>query len=158
MDTNYLAHYGIKRRSGRYPFGSGERPYQSIKQRRTPEAKAERINRRAEKKMSKIDYKTTKKQGRANKYFAKAQRKQVSPFATQRGVNKAANRAVDAQRKVNRLEYKGQKYYKKVVSKLNKIDREISPEVERLGQKYVKSVMDNSKLIYSSIITTNRSR
>lgn len=26
---NYLIHYGIKRRSGRYPYGSGERPYQS---------------------------------------------------------------------------------------------------------------------------------
>lgn len=25
---NYLAHYGIKRRSGRYPYGSGERPFQ----------------------------------------------------------------------------------------------------------------------------------
>lgn len=26
-----LLHYGIKRRSGRYPWGSGERPYQSTK-------------------------------------------------------------------------------------------------------------------------------
>lgn len=26
----YLAHYGIKRRSGRYPYGSGKRPYQSL--------------------------------------------------------------------------------------------------------------------------------
>lgn len=25
-----LYHYGIKRRSGRYPFGSGDRPYQSV--------------------------------------------------------------------------------------------------------------------------------
>ena len=25
---NYLAHYGIKRKSGRYPFGSGKRPHQ----------------------------------------------------------------------------------------------------------------------------------
>lgn len=30
MNENYLAHYGIKRRSGRYPYGSGERPYQGI--------------------------------------------------------------------------------------------------------------------------------
>ena len=27
--SNYLIHYGIPRRSGRYPWGSGERPYQS---------------------------------------------------------------------------------------------------------------------------------
>lgn len=25
-----LYHYGVKRRSGRYPWGSGERPYQGI--------------------------------------------------------------------------------------------------------------------------------
>lgn len=29
MDDVYLIHYGIKRRSGRYPFGSGKRPFQS---------------------------------------------------------------------------------------------------------------------------------
>ena len=28
-DPNAIAHYGVKRRSGRYPWGSGERPYQS---------------------------------------------------------------------------------------------------------------------------------
>ena len=26
---DYLLHYGIKRKSGRYPWGSGENPYQS---------------------------------------------------------------------------------------------------------------------------------
>ena len=26
--TDHLAHFGIKRKSGRYPWGSGERPYQ----------------------------------------------------------------------------------------------------------------------------------
>lgn len=29
-DEDSLMHYGIKRRSGRYPWGSGERPYQSM--------------------------------------------------------------------------------------------------------------------------------
>lgn len=28
MPQYYLIHYGIKKRSGRYPYGSGERPYQ----------------------------------------------------------------------------------------------------------------------------------
>ena len=27
-DDEYLEHYGIKRRSGRYPWGSGDDPYQ----------------------------------------------------------------------------------------------------------------------------------
>lgn len=29
MTNNELLHFGIKRRSGRYPYGSGERPFQS---------------------------------------------------------------------------------------------------------------------------------
>lgn len=29
---NDILHYGVKRRSGRYPWGSGDRPYQSINQ------------------------------------------------------------------------------------------------------------------------------
>ena len=28
FDDNFLAHYGKKHRSGRYPWGSGENPYQ----------------------------------------------------------------------------------------------------------------------------------
>lgn len=28
-DRDYIAHYGTKRHSGRYPYGSGDRPYQS---------------------------------------------------------------------------------------------------------------------------------
>ena len=28
-DEEYLEHYGMPRRSGRYPWGSGEEPYQS---------------------------------------------------------------------------------------------------------------------------------
>ena len=27
-EDDYLMHYGVKRRSGRYPWGSGDNPYQ----------------------------------------------------------------------------------------------------------------------------------
>ena len=30
MESGYLVHYGIPKRSGRYPYGSGERPYQDL--------------------------------------------------------------------------------------------------------------------------------
>lgn len=29
MNNGYIIHFGIKRKSGRYPWGSGERPHQS---------------------------------------------------------------------------------------------------------------------------------
>ena len=31
MNFEYLVHYGTPRHSGRYPWGSGDRPYQSLK-------------------------------------------------------------------------------------------------------------------------------
>ena len=31
MDSDILIHYGTKRHSGRYPYGSGEDPYQSAR-------------------------------------------------------------------------------------------------------------------------------
>lgn len=37
----YLTHFGIKERSGRYPWGSGERPYQRLE---TPEEKRKRLD------------------------------------------------------------------------------------------------------------------
>ncbi len=35
MSDNFLAHYGVPRRSGRYPYGSGDNPYQHPYQART---------------------------------------------------------------------------------------------------------------------------
>lgn len=57
-EYDYLAHYGIKRRSGRYPWGSGERPYQgddiTASKQRSPSKKA------ATKTMSKEEYEEAK--------------------------------------------------------------------------------------------------
>lgn len=47
---NELYHYGIKRRSGRYPYGSGDRPYQELKRSKKIEA---RKTKRIEKKLRK---------------------------------------------------------------------------------------------------------
>lgn len=37
-----IEHFGIKRKSGRYPWGSGNRPYQSAPRNETPEQREER--------------------------------------------------------------------------------------------------------------------
>lgn len=41
-----LYHYGIKRRSGRYPYGSGERPYQSTRGNHAPRKSFEELKKR----------------------------------------------------------------------------------------------------------------
>ncbi len=154
----YLIHYGKKRRSGRYPWGSGKRPFQSAKEslarRRTPEARTSRINKRASKKMSKIETRRLSRQKEADKYFQKAQKKSTSFFSSQSGVNKDLNRASNIQRDVNKLEYKGKKYYQKTLKKLDKLGKlsDIDPDLKKLGDGYIKRVELNSKSIYNNLI------
>lgn len=54
--SDELIHYGIKRRSGRYPYGSGERPYQSGGVAAPPKKKS-RKQRKAEEKAAKQEAK-----------------------------------------------------------------------------------------------------
>lgn len=44
-DNSEVQHFGIKGRSGRYPWGSGKRPYQSAPKHETPEQREERKKR-----------------------------------------------------------------------------------------------------------------
>lgn len=157
MESDYLIHYGTPRKSGRYPFGSGKRPFQSlssaVRKRMTPSARGTRINRRASKKLSKIEENRESGQKEADKYFDKAARKSTSFFSSQRGVDRAINRAANAQKSVNRLEYKGQRYYKKIQKKLSKLDQPIDPKVQKLGEQYIRDMQQNSKAIYNAMIT-----
>lgn len=73
-----LYHFGIKRRSGRYPYGSGARPYQDREERRRRknlEVGTERLNKRIERAneladvdrlSSRIGWENTKKAAKAH--------------------------------------------------------------------------------------------
>ena len=50
MNDNYLEHYGIPRRSGRYPWGSGSRPFQGD----SPAAKSSGKSKSSEEDLSEI--------------------------------------------------------------------------------------------------------
>lgn len=78
--SNEIYHFGIKGRSGRYPYGSGERPYQDREQARRQknlavgrERLANRINRankmlETDKYSRKIGWENTQKAGKAHEY------------------------------------------------------------------------------------------
>lgn len=118
--------------------------------------RADRINKRAVKKMSKMEAKREVGQKKADKYFDKAVKRSNSFFSTQRRVNKAVNTAYSAQQRVVRLEQKGKKYYQKVQKKMAKIDKKIDPKVQEIGERYIKYTMENSKAMYNSLLTGNK--
>lgn len=161
MSQNELYHFGRKgmrwgvRRFQPYPkgyHGLGKFIGSSSKQSKS-ERRGSRINSRAEKKLSRIERKVEKRQGVANKQYQKAIKKSNSLLATQKGIDKAMGKANKAQRKVNRLELKGQKYYKRKSKKLEKMKIDENPRVKELGQKYINSVNVTSKALYVSTMT-----
>ncbi len=128
-----LAHTGVKERSGRYKWGSGDRPYQRLE--------------KTGKRLFRIEKKREAAQAKADKDFAKAEKRANSIFSTQKRVNKAFEKAVESQRAVTRLEYKGSQIFQKTLSKIGESNIN-SPEfkdIMELGDRYIKAAHENSK-------------
>lgn len=80
--NDHLAHYGLPRRSGRYKWGSGKDPYQSLERKRhlkkavkageryikSKLGSSKRVQKKAEKKAAKAREKEENKKAKANKY------------------------------------------------------------------------------------------
>ena len=78
-DEDFLQHYGIKRRSGRYPWGSGDNPYQ-----------------RTEDFLARID--ELKKSGMSEKDIATAFGLTTSQLRIQKSMANAERRSIEADR------------------------------------------------------------
>lgn len=76
-----IAHYGMPERSGRYAWGSGDRPYQRL------EGKVSKMETRLRNRFSRADKVTSSRQKVANKKFEQAVRKSNSIFQL-KGPNK----------------------------------------------------------------------
>ena len=157
MDHDYLIHYGIPKRSGRFPWGSGKRPFQSGGGKDARIArKAERINQKANKKFAKVEVRREKYQATANKHFDKAVRRSFSFFSSQNRVNRSVVKGVSAQKKAARLEQKGSRYYKRIQKKMSRMNQKIDPNVQKLGEQYMKYASDRSKSLYNTMIVTDK--
>ena len=99
MNDNYLEHYGIPRRSGRYPWGSGSRPFQGD----SPAAKSS----------GKI--KTSGKSGKTG-LFKKGKTKTES---SEEDISKISSE--DLQKRINRIQL--EKQYRDLTSKPKTISR-----------------------------------
>lgn len=144
-----LYHYGVKHRSGRYPWGSGEDPYQSEERKKT---KLKKMNVRLQKKFNKVDQKASSKQKTANKYFQKAVKKEGSFFSTEKGVRKAYDKAASAQKEVNRQMYRANRSYQRYLKKVEKMGLNQNPELQKRGQTYYDFVTNSSQSQYQAIL------
>ena len=143
---NDILHFGVKGKSGRYPWGSGDRPYQRL----------ERRAGRVEKRMYKTAAQRDAAQNVANKKFKKAEDKTYRRFSTRKSVRKAMDQAYVAQRKASRYNVKGSKQYDKLRKILDRIgDLKLNPKTKALGDEFIKRVMENSEALYNQMLYEN---
>lgn len=101
-------------------------------------------------KLNKYDTEYKKKQGRADKEYAKAQRRFYSFFSSEKQTNKSFDRAAKYQYKANRTAYKGKQWYEHMVKAYGDLKLDMDSDTAKLGKEFVNRVEIQSKLLYGN--------
>lgn len=141
-----IFHYGMPERSGRYSWGSGDRPYQRL------EKKVSRMESKITKRFNKADARIDKKQRLANKKYEQAIRKSNSWLATKKSEEKAFDKATRAQRIVNKEIYNMSRLYEKYSKAFAKLDVVMDAELQKKGLEYYNTLVENSKMQYQTYL------
>lgn len=151
-EYDYLSHYGVPhgkgpsgRGSGRYPFGFRKNPRAtSAEKKRKKTESLKRSYEKSETKLKKIKAKSDIHREKANKEFAKANKKLYGFMGGEKKASKYFQKANKEMRKVEKLEYKGANWYKKMDKKFSKVNIKQSKEVRKIGNDFIKSINDRS--------------
>lgn len=161
MNSNELYHFGIPRRSGRYPWGSGDRPFQSSggkastsKEERRKTKKANKANKKISKtakKMQNISFKIEGREDKANKYYARAERQRYSILPGSKKRSKESFAKAEYQKGMaNRYARKGELKYKRLLKKYGATRVNSNAKAKALGERYISMVAENTKMTYYS--------
>lgn len=156
-----LYHFGIPRRSGRYPWGSGDRPFQSSggkvsvskeeRKKAKRAAKADKRISKTAKKMQNISFKMEGREDKANKYYAKAERQRYSILPGSKRRSKDSFAKAEYQKGMsNRYARKGELKYKKLLKKYGATRVNSNDKARVLGERYIALVAENTKMTYYS--------
>lgn len=142
-----IYHYGMPGRSGRYKWGSGDRPYQRL------EKKVVRSEKRLNKKLDRADKKTEKLSKESQKYFNKANQRSNSAFRfRRRSSRKFLNKGYEVQEKKERVEYRTSKKYMKYLKKFEKRNVTMTPALKKRGIDYYNRMISNTNNRYNALL------
>lgn len=146
-DRYELYHFGVQGRSGRYPWGSGYRPYQRL------EGKRSKMEKRLGKKFSKANAKTGTLQNKANRYFNKANIQRNSRLRSARKrADETFNRGFKQEERKQRIEYRMSKRYERYQKKFEKLNITMSDELKTQGLDYYNRVLANTSSSYQAAL------
>ena len=141
-----IYHYGMPERSGRYAWGSGDRPYQRL------EKKVSRMESKLNRRFSRGDAKIDKKQAIANKRYEQAIRRSNSWLSTKKSEEKAFDKATRAQRIVNKEIYNLSRLYERYSKTFDKLNVVMDSELQKKGLEYYNALVENSKMQYQTYL------
>lgn len=150
-----VLHFGIKRRSGRYPWGSGERPYQGETGRKSDSSDSigsvirKRRIASGEVKLTKLKKKYEKQSAAAAKIYAKAERKSYGLLANPDKAKEYMVRASNVKYKANKTAYKAKKIYQRIMRQAEKEGLTLSKDSAKIGQMFLDAIAHNSDIMYS---------
>lgn len=130
-----LMHYGIPRRSGRYPYGSGEDPYQSITRGRLSSGQKKRLIKKAKKQQEQAKQEAVEQN--------KPRQKTISEMSDD-----------EIRQSISRLQL--EKQYSDLVRSLNpesKQESKPSPQQQK-GKKFISDILYNSGKAAATTVLT----
>lgn len=141
MNQYDLYHTGVKRRSGRYPWGSGARPYQSMEGRSSRKSISSFIR----------DQRSKKQQAAVAKMQEEAKRKAAEAAEEKRRHDADKERVLREGSATEVLKYRGEASNQELQNALTRLNLEAS--LKKISEKEQKAAMDSIDAIMQNIKT-----
>lgn len=109
-----------------------------------------KLDKKATRKLQRINAKYEKKQAKADRKFDKAERKANSLFTSKRSAEKAFRKASKAQFKANKVAARGKKWYERMSKEYKKAGISMTKENQEIGKELIRQVRANSRAMYAA--------
>ena len=109
-----------------------------------------KVDRKASRKLERINAKYEKKQMKADRKFDKAERKANSLFSSKKSAERAFRKASKAQFKANKVAARGKKWYERMEKEYKRADISMSKRNQEIGKELIRQVRANSRAMYAA--------
>lgn len=114
------------------------------------------VNNKASRKLERLDRNYQKKQAKADKYFAKGERKANSLFGSKRAADRAFRKAAKQQFKANKVASKGARWYEQMKKQYKTGGIPMSKTNMDRGEEFIRQVRANSRAMYAASYAAGR--
>ena len=124
--------------------------YRQLEYEKRRQAVVDRLRKKSTEKLSKYDTSYKKWQGRADRKYSSAQRKQYGLLANETKANKIYTKASKDQYRANKVAYRGKRFYDEMVKAYGQLEIKMDSDYAKLGKEFVDRVENQSRVIYAT--------